>query len=89
MPLVRVSLKRAMVRFRRQRDDEVEIKALPFVQLLEGDRLVPRNIDADFGHDGDRERIEFAFAHAGRADIDRAAEHLPEQRRPPSASAPN
>src|ERR1700684_1919691 len=65
---------RAVMCFGRKRDDEVEIQPLPFIQLLESDRLMSRNIEADLLHDGDRESIELAFAHAGRADIDRAAE---------------
>ena len=38
---------------------------------------------------GDRERIELALAHAGRADIDRAARTSAGTAPPPSASAPN
>src|SRR5689334_16188205 len=64
-----------------KRDNEIEIEPLPFVQFLEGQRLVPRNIKADFGHDRDGEGVELALAHAGRADIHAAAEDLPEQSR--------
>src|ERR1700733_1819492 len=70
---------RAVMCLRRQRDDQIEIEPFPFLDLLEGHRLVPRNIESDFVHRGDRERIELAFAHAGRADIDRAAQDLAEQ----------
>src|ERR1700733_1365630 len=73
-------VERAVMRFGRKRDDEVEIQPLPFLQLLESDRLVPRNIEADLLHDGDGKSIELAFARAGRADMDRAAEYLRKQR---------
>src|SRR5581483_4854003 len=63
----------------RERDDEIEIEPFPFIQLLECQRLVLRNIEADFRHHRDRKRVELAFAHAGRADIDAAPEDLSEQ----------
>jgi len=72
------TFKRPVVRFGGKRDNQVKIETFQFVELLERERLVPRNIDADLGHGGDRKRIELAFADAGGTDIDAAAEHLSE-----------
>src|SRR5436853_7910011 len=37
------------------------------------------DVNPDLLHDSDCERVEFAFAHPGRSDVKRAAEHLLEQ----------
>src|SRR6516162_1077155 len=65
--------------FRREGDDEVEIQPLPFVQFLECHRLVAGNVEPDFLHHCDRERVELTLAHSGRTDIDGPAENLLEQ----------
>src|SRR5215469_220969 len=69
-------LERLVVRFGRKGDDQVEIQPLQIVELFEGHRPVRLDVDADLLHCGGREGIELAFAHAGRADVERAAEHL-------------
>ena len=62
-----------MVRLGRQADDQIETVVFEFI---EGMRLVFRNIDADFIHGGDRERIEFAGAQTRRSKIDFATEQV-------------
>src|SRR6185295_17374352 len=57
-------LERAVMRFRRERHDQVEVEALPLFELFEGLRLVLADVEADLLHDGDRERVEFAFTNA-------------------------
>ena len=70
---------RLVMRRRRQRHDQIEIEPFQVFHVLEGHRLVARDIDADLLHDRDRERIEQAFLHAGGADIDRFSEQLLQQ----------
>src|SRR6266699_1427424 len=74
-------LERLVMGFRRERHDHVEIEPLPFLELLERGRPVPVDVEPDLVHDRDREGVELALAHAGRADVSAAAEQLPEQRR--------
>src|SRR5215813_9896089 len=50
-------LEHLVVRLGRQRDDEVEVEALPLLQFLERHRLVAGDVDAGLVHGGDRERI--------------------------------
>src|SRR5690242_19651759 len=64
---------RLVVRRRRQRDDEVEVQPLELVQLLEGDRLVARDVDADLVHHRHDEGIELALLHPGRRDVEALA----------------
>src|SRR6185437_2532690 len=58
------------------RHDQIEIEPFQVLQFLEGDRLVPRDIDADLLQSGDRERIKFTLLHAGGSDSDGLPEHL-------------
>src|SRR5690606_12679451 len=60
-------LERLMVRFRRERDDQIECRIVKISKRL---RLVARQVDADFVHDGFGERIAIAGSDAGRFDID-------------------
>src|SRR5215467_3151188 len=69
-------LERLVVRFRRKGDDQVEIQPFQIVELFEGHRPVRLDVDPDLLHRGGREGIQLAFAHAGRTDVERAAEHL-------------
>src|SRR5262249_49481432 len=69
-------LERLGVRLRRKGDNQVEIQAFQIVELFEGHRPVRLDVDADLFHRGGREGIQLAFAHAPRADVERAAEHL-------------
>ena len=64
-------LERLVVRLGRERDDQVEVEPLPVLELLEGHGPVLADVDADLVHGGDRERIELALAHAGRAHVER------------------
>src|SRR6478672_4088363 len=64
---------------RRKRHNKIEIESFEILKFLKRDRLVARDIDADFLHDGNCEGIEFALLHASGADIDRRSQHLPEQ----------
>jgi outer membrane protein OmpA-like peptidoglycan-associated protein len=61
---------RLVMRFRRQRDDQVEGR---IVQVVKRGRPMAREIDADLLHGGDGEGVRFARAHAGRVDIDAPA----------------
>src|SRR5262245_50373785 len=51
-------LERLVVRLGRQRHDEVEVEPLQVLELLEGDRPVRLDVDADLLHRRGRERIE-------------------------------
>ena len=50
-----------MMRFRRQRHDQIEGRV---VHIAERGRAMPRQVDADFFHDGDGERTGVPSAHA-------------------------
>jgi len=74
-------IERLVVRLRRQRDDQVEIEPLPFLQLLERDRSVLGDVDPDLVHGGDRERIELPLRTPAGCDVGRHAKQLAEQAR--------
>src|SRR5262245_47716216 len=48
-------LERAVVRLRRERNDQVEIESLEVLELLERHRPMGADVDADLAHGGDRE----------------------------------
>src|SRR5262245_16177223 len=61
-------LQRLVMRLRRQRNDQVEVKTiLDVLDLLEGHWLMRRDVDADLVHGGDRKGIKLALAHSGRS----------------------
>ena len=59
------------MRLRRERDDQVEIRAPPRSSSSSNVIGRARDVDADLVHGRDRERIELALAHAGRGDVER------------------
>ena len=63
-------LERLVMRFRRQRHDQIEGRV---VHIAERGRAMSRDVDADFVHDGDGERIGLARAHACQLYIDAPA----------------
>src|SRR3954447_15906634 len=82
-------LERLVMRFGRERDDEVEIEPLQILELLEGHGTVRLDVDADLVHDRGREWIKLAFAHAGRSRNGATCRAPAAAARPPSASARN
>src|SRR3974390_2919079 len=70
---------RLVMRTRRERHDDIEIEPLQLVQILERVGAVARNIDADFVHHGNPERIDLTATPAGRRDRDALAEQFAKQ----------
>ena len=68
------------MRFRAERDDQIEIQPFPIVQLLDGARLVLAGINADFLQHGDSKGVEGSLGDTGGLDIERASEKMPGNR---------